>query len=444
MRAATWDADYANSRFWFDGTEYSTVASFFTAMGVTFTRSGSIANFVGSDGLWQKTPANDTPRLHFTGDATPLGRGLLVEQTESNDCLQSEDFATTWSVINCDIPATNKSDPGGNSTADEIAATSTADQQVAVHQDFTGLTANRYTAHACFLKAGVNATFAQLAWDDGGAGDDGAFCNFNLSTGAKGTVTAFAAGSAVNARITPYKDDWYRCELVARVAVGTTARLTIGIVDRIDAAGFEAADLADNDSIFAWGAQLEIGASGVVYNSTYIKTTTVAVTRATEVCISTFADTPNIPFKGWSTTAGTLYSEWFMEGVIEEYPFMFADADNDENEAIFFKNLFRDPSPGDSQFRMHTAGGSSLAATTNTAVGNALEKVAASWIADDITVSVSGGAVVADAQTRAVPTPTRMFIGSYVTSSNQLTGPMARQAYWAEQVSDADLVTLST
>jgi len=217
----------------------------------------------------------------FTNAITSTG--LLVEEARTNICLQSEVFGTTWVNTNTDEPTTNNVAPDGTTTADEIAATSTADQAFAIYQDFTGLTATDVTTLSCYLKAGTNATFAQLVWDDAGGGADGCFCNFNLSTGAKGTVTALAAGTATASSIESVGNGWYRCSISGSIAVGTTGRFNIAITDIITAGVLEAANLADNDSIIAWGAQIEVAA----FPTSYIPTTTVAVARNKDIVNTT-------------------------------------------------------------------------------------------------------------------------------------------------------------
>lgn len=225
-------------------------------------------------------PLYDQPRFVHDPAASDAQLGLLMEEARTNLCLQSSDFTTTWVNINTDEPTTNNTDIFGTTTADEIAATSTADQQFAIHQSFTGLTANTATAVAVYIKGGTNATFVQLAWDSDGGGSDGCFCNFQLtSAGTKGTVTAMTAGTATFASIDLIVEGFYRCVVVGNIITGTVGRFTINIIDRIDAVKFEAANLADNDSLIANAADVQVGA----FMTSHIPTTTATVTRATDV-----------------------------------------------------------------------------------------------------------------------------------------------------------------
>ncbi len=252
---------------------------------LTHTRASDADSF-DSNGDFVAVGGNNLPRFAHDPANGNAQQGYLHEDAATNICLQSSDFTTTWVNINTDEPSTNNTDIFGTSTADEIAATSTADQQFAIHQSFTGLTANAKTSVAVHIKTGTNATFVQLVWDSDGGGTDGVFCNFQLTgSGTAGTVTALAAGTATQASISLTVQGFYRCIVTGNIITGTVGRFTINIVDRIDAAEFEAADLADNDSLIACGADVQVADLAGI--SSHIPTTTVSVTRAADVCSTT-------------------------------------------------------------------------------------------------------------------------------------------------------------
>ena len=230
-----------------------------------------------------------------TGIMRRTNKGLLIERQRANICLQSEDLTTTWVGVNSDIDSTTETAPDGTSTADEIAADETLDQIVQRHQSFTGRTAAESTVVTWFGKPGTNATLVQLAYDIDGTGGDGFFCNFDLSAGTKGTVTAMTVGTATSAAITAHTNGYFRIEIIGAITTGTLARVTIGIVDVITAAKFEAADLTINDSIIGWGA--DIGA-GETFSSSYIPTTTGPLTRNADVI-----------------NGDTAMADWYDEGI---------------------------------------------------------------------------------------------------------------------------------
>ncbi len=249
----------------------------------TFTRASDAGSF-RSDGTFGLVGANDLPRYVHDPNDNNSQQGLMVEVAKTNICLQSSNQTTTWAGINTDVPTTNNTDIFGTSTADEIAATSTADQQFARHQSFTGRSAGALTTSSVYIKTGTNVTFVQLVWDSDGGGTDGLFCNFQLTgAGTAGTVTALAAGTASFGRINLTADGFYNVIITGTIASGTVGRFTINFIDNISAAAFEAADLADNDSLIVCAADVQPNSS----LNTHIPTTTASVTRAEEFCSTT-------------------------------------------------------------------------------------------------------------------------------------------------------------
>ena len=224
------------------------------------TRASDAGSFI-STGVFALVGGNDQPRFHHDPDDSDAQLGFLWEQERIQIGKQTSNLAgDQWTAINSDVPTENNTDIFGGTAADELAATSTADQQVARHQSYTGLTADVNTGVAAHIKTGTNASFVQLAWDSDGSGADGCFCNFQLTgSGTKGAVTAMTAGTATRADIKLTTQGFYRCSVVGKIASGTVGRFTINIVDRIDAAKFEAADLADNDSLIVDAIDVQVG-----------------------------------------------------------------------------------------------------------------------------------------------------------------------------------------
>ena len=249
-----------------------------------FTRASDAHSF-DSSGNFVAVGANDLPRYAHDPNDSNSQQGLLMNNAVTNICLQSSTFGTTWALQgNTDIPTTNNTDIFGTSTADEIAATNTADERYGVNQSFTGLTANTATSVAVYIKTGTNATFVQLVWDSDGGATDGCFCNFQLTgAGTAGTVTALAAGTASHAEIGLAVEGFYQVSMSGDIDAGTVGRFTINIIDNINAAVNEAANLADNDSLIACAADVQVQFS----IRTHIPTTTSSVTVAEDICSTT-------------------------------------------------------------------------------------------------------------------------------------------------------------
>jgi hypothetical protein len=413
-------------------TEGSPVTFVATTTTGTFTLSGSLTTMQinrGSSVLaYLPTTAAERYAVPQEYDSS-TGRWYgLAEPASTNLCLRSQDFTTTWVNTNTDEPTTNNADPAGGTTADEIAATSTADQAFAIYQGFTGLTANNSTVCSVYLKAGIGATLAQLAWDSNGSGADGCFCNFNLSTGAKGTVTALAAGTATSSTITSFGNGWYRCDIVGRIAVGTVGRFTISIVDDIAATVFQAADLTDNDSIIAWQAQVQAAAGNAsVVVTSPIPTFGVTVVRAADnVNVSTskfpFAN-PCTAYISFLTKEPGRTNQWVWE--------LLADSSN------------RAGVSGNSSAELlglAVIGGSTVASLiTTTLVANTIHQAALVIAINDYSASADGGAPVTGTSA-GVPAAVTLTLGRRV-AAQLLMGRIYKFVYVPRRVSDADLPT---
>tara|TARA_R110000822_G_scaffold49495_6_gene129728 strand:- start:1369 stop:2640 length:1272 start_codon:yes stop_codon:yes gene_type:complete len=243
---------------------------------VTFTRTGATATRVNSSGLIEGVAA-DTARFDYN-PTTLACKGLLIEESRINRRSYSEQFDNAaWTKTASSISANATTAPDGTTTADKLVEDSTSAQHYVVGQ-VTGIAITTYTvsffAKAAgrdwiFLTEGNNITAS--AW-------------FNLSTGAVGTVSGNGSPSAT---ITDYGNGWYRCTMTATVIAGTfNVQLRLGAADTV---GTYQGD--GTSGAYIWGAQLEAGA----FATSYIPTTTAAVTRNADV----------------ATMTGTNFSDWY-------------------------------------------------------------------------------------------------------------------------------------
>lgn len=199
------------------------------------------------------------PRITFsrTTNATLTNSAGLIANAPMNLLTHSEQFDNTaWSKLNTTVTANTVSAPNASTTADTLTASAGA----AVHniQQGGGGSGTPLTI-SINAKAGTHS-FLQLS--QGSAG--GLFANFDLSTGQIGTV-----GASATATITDAGNGWYRCTMT--FTPGSAANMRVGLVTSATATYTESWTADGTESIFIWGAQLELSSTATTYNPTTIK-----------------------------------------------------------------------------------------------------------------------------------------------------------------------------
>jgi hypothetical protein len=205
------------------------------------------------------------PRIEYVKDGSDADfKGYLSEPSAENKCLQSEDMSTTWAKVNAGdtISSNSAAGPDGETSFDGIVSDAT-DTQHGFSQSIT-LTADSWT-FSKFMKAGDR---------DWGYLDvstiSNAYAYFDLSARAVGTV-----GAAATAGIEDYGGGIYRCWISY---TGTAdAHIHRSLAADSDGDNSIVGD-ASTTNIYQGYAQVELGS----YPTSYIKTTTAAVTRAAD------------------------------------------------------------------------------------------------------------------------------------------------------------------
>ena len=242
-----------------------------------FTR-GSTGTFVGSNGLVQSAAVN-APR--FDHDPVTLAsRGLLIEESRTNICLQSENFGTTWTndtgLVAISLDQTTS--PSGAMDADKISENTTASNRRIAIQAQSFVSGTTYT-FSCFVKA-AERNFVQLRF---GTAFGGQFQNFVIGGVNAGTI---GSGVGATAAIQAYPNGWYRCSITATSATTGSSQVTIGPQISSTALAWNPYVGTIGSGIFVWGAQNEVGS----FATSYIPTTTGSVVRSADVCSITGAN----------------------------------------------------------------------------------------------------------------------------------------------------------
>jgi len=240
----------------------------------TFTRASS-GTFVGSNGLIQSAATN-IPRFDHT--SAGVCRGLLIEESGTNSCLQSENFGTTWSSVNLNQTGTPPylnvaTSPDGATTADKLIAT-TANAIHQFRQDVTLVGGASYTISVYFKAAETNFATISVVGIANGSVDWVAYFNISASSPAVGQFNGFASTSLVDVG-----NGWRRCSVTFTATASGNLNVRFG--------GASSANLNSNfyagdgtSGFLLWGAQIEAGS----FATSYIPTTTGIVVRSVDMC----------------------------------------------------------------------------------------------------------------------------------------------------------------
>jgi len=234
---------------------------------LTFTRA-STATRVNASGLIEEV-ASGVPRLDYLGSTCPK---LQLEPSRTNLKTYSEDATgTNWGIaINVNVTSNQVASPDGNITSDSIEDTA-ANARHWFEYFFSATSGTAYTL-SFFAKANTLSQCAIYGYADNSVfGAQQAI--FNLLTG---TIVSNTGGGT--AAITPYGSGWYRVSLTLTAGATANGYWAFGL-----AKNGNTTYLGNGSSLYMWGVQHEAGA----YATSYIPTTTAAVTRLADAAYKT-------------------------------------------------------------------------------------------------------------------------------------------------------------
>ena len=373
--------------------------------------------------------AEDTSGILYPFIAATLrqtNKGLLVEESRINLCLQSQTFGTTWSATGVVVSSDATAAPDVTTTADTLTADglSSAHQ---VTQSITWTTATAYTL-SVYAKAGTLG-FVQITVGTGVLSTAG-YVNYTLS----GAGTATTGGTGMTGTITVLANGWYRCVATFTSTAGAAALFHVGVVT--SAAATRAPTTTASGTVHVWGGQVEAGA----FSTSYIPTTTLAATRAADVVTLATAS-----ISGFSATAGTLYAEGspHYAAIGSQLATLASFDDATSNERWLIRRT-DNATTGQAAFIMVDGGATVVAATSANG----------SWLTADShkltfahgaanAIGCDNGTLTTPDTVYTVPTVTRLAMGSGA-GSNAMNGYLKRAAYWNTRLANVTLQSLTT
>jgi hypothetical protein len=375
---------------------------------ITFTRA-STATFFNSAGVLQSA-AIDAPRLDYN-PSTLAAQGLLIEESRTNLFLQSADFTTTWGVSGVTITANTTASPDGGTNGDTLLINSVGGAANQTSQTFTAGSTITITV---FAKKNAS-NFLRIE-----AGNL-VSCWFNLNTGVTGTSSAGSGNVLFSAKsIQAISGGWYRCVLT----VTTSTITTIGVL--LFATNTDGSTSSISSSIFLWGAQLEAGA----FPTSYIPTTTTALTRAADVA------SVNTLSPWFNANEGTLYVQGTYSFIASGTPGLARFDDGTDNERIFVAIT-----SGTQRFTVVDNNVEVVDISRTGVVAGTPFAQAAAYKLNDFASVINGGAVGTDTS-GGIPTVTTLRFRRDV-SGGYPNGYLRRITYYPRRLSNAELQAIT-
>jgi hypothetical protein len=385
-----------------------------------FTRASS-GTFVGSNGLIQ-TAATNIPRFDHT--SAGVCRGLLIEESRTNICLQSENLATTWSGSGRTISSDFATSPDGLTTADKIVE-NTANSLHGITQIPNTVSGVTYTG-SCYIKA-AGRNFALIY--TGASPANGRY--ISIPADGTGTVLGLYNANPSNVSLQYVGNGWYRVSILF-VSSGTGSSLEIYSSTN----GTTASYTGDGTSgILAWGAQLEAGS----FPTSYIPTVASSVVRSADVCSIT---APNFA-TFYNQPEGTLFADVTPQTVAQLALVVGVNTSTFGSSHQIYKV--------DSTFNAagrRWAGGTIFVATpqagivTSTDVAVSRSRLAYAYKLNDFAFAASGSLVGTDTS-GTVPSPTAMRIGAR-DDGLSINGHLESIRYYKKRLPNSKLVALTT
>lgn len=251
--------------------------------GATFTRGSSGWSF-NSAGVLTQAAANVARFDYDPSTLVPLG--YLAEAQSTNSVLQSQNFATGWTPSNIVLTNNATTAPDGTTTA----ATMLLSAGSALHQ-LQSAASFPYTTGvygvSMFVKEIAGGSWVQFTF----GGNSG--YNFQPSTGTSGSSLT---GNQSNFVARQLANGWWRISFAFTSSVTTSSVIAVNFVNAGNATPAPTITGDGSSTIAIWGFQFETVGVGV---TSYIPTTTTAVTRAADLLALPLASLP-----GWNASKG--------------------------------------------------------------------------------------------------------------------------------------------
>jgi hypothetical protein len=386
---------------------------------VTLTRALNTATRINSNGFIEVVNA-DLPRFDYNPN-TLAPQGLLIEESRINLASYSEDFRNTADAgaarpntyINVTVTQNATTSPYGEANAsDKLLETSAT----GTHFCYRSGVITAAGTYAYTIRVKPSERFkVQLQF-----GSTGNTAKFTLQ--GAGTVDYTLSSTAF---IRQAADGWYYCTMVASPGSGTSVSFFI-----LDDAGSTSYTGDPTKGVYVDCLQVEAGA----FPTSYIPTTTTAVTRNADVATMTGTN-----FSDWyNPTEGTIVIEYQGAAVAASTR---AFAITDGTLSNFIQLVASNGSGSISNYGEIVTGGVLQTALGAGAYSATAQTSVLAYKNNDVAFAKNGAATLTD-NSAAIPTVNRLQLGMLATFAH-LNGVIKRFYFYPQRLTNSEIQAFS-
>jgi hypothetical protein len=379
---------------------------------VTLTRALNTATCVNSSGNVAVVNAN-LPRFDYD-PTTLVCKGLLIEESRTNNFSYSEDFGNAyWSKVRSSVTTDVTNSPAGTNTADKLIEDTSTNTHL-INLGSISFTSGTFYSFSVFAKAAERSQIVLLFGGTAFGSGSGSQTLFDLSNATISNI----AGAVATSTITNMGNGWYRC--TATLAATATASDLIQF--RLATGGTVTYTGNGTSGLYIWGAQLETGAFATSYIPNLSTGTT---TRNADVATMTGTN-----FSSWWIATNGASDIWLIPKSTSTLAYMSFD-DNTANNKIVIAN-----STTSGQSTITSGGVLQATLTAGTITANATNKVGCSWNTNNCaaTANATNPATTASA---TIPTVTQLRIGN--NGSAYANAWIQKLFYWPQRITNNEI-----
>jgi hypothetical protein len=408
---------------------------------ITFTRTGNTATVINSSGYVASVNA-DIPRFDYD-PITLACKGLLIEESRINYLTNSEVFSAWPSIVRLGLTSDNTTFPNGATSNTALIPNTENNIHLISSNISTSVSPTANATGTVFFKNKNSSAFPMvyLSGDNATATNGRVAAFFDPITGAYLANGVANGGTFTSADSQALGNGWFRVSVTGIVgSTGTPTGVRLNVGFRTAATGSAPNAFAGNDvdGIYLWGAQLEAGA----FPTSYIPTTTTAVTRNADVATMTGTNFSNWYNQTGSTVVCSYVSNNAINtGTLVGYAWTIADGTSASTSSRITVQV-RSRTNSISAFYSVTGGG--LDASISLLTGSDDGNTAVSFNpGENCAGAANGNATVTAGSAQQAMTATHLFIGTDNESLASVNGTVKNLYYYPQRLTSAELQAFS-